>query len=83
MSSVEDVRAALEQVKDEINRARLSTATALRLVEEALAIVAEVESDHHETITPPEASRARGDLDRTLESLTGSEQAVDAVLSRL
>ncbi|AOS65789.1 hypothetical protein [Actinoalloteichus hymeniacidonis] len=83
MSGVEDVRAALEQVKDEINRARVCANTARRLVDEALAIIAGVESDHHERITPPQAGLVTADLDRTLESLSGSELAVDTVLSRL
>lgn len=82
-SSVTEVRAALGAVLDRLGGAARLVDLADSRVRDALAVLAELDAQHHEHVVPAELHRAEADLTHGRQLIGGSVTAVAAIESRL
>jgi hypothetical protein len=82
-STVTEVRAALGEVLDRLGAAAHLVALAQARVRDALAVLAELDGQHHETVVPAELHRAEADLTRGRQLIGGGVTAVAAIDARL
>lgn len=82
-STVIEVRAALGEVLDRLGGAVRLVDLAQARVLDALAVLAELDAQHHEALVPVELHRAEADLARGRQLIGGGVTAVAAVDARL
>ncbi len=83
IQSVAEIRAVLAEVNDRLGAAYQSTRTAQASIAQAIAVLAELDRQHHESLLPDELRRADDELSRGLASISGGADAVAAIDSRL
>jgi hypothetical protein len=82
-STVTEVRAALGEVLDRLGAAAQLVALAQARVRDALAVLAELDGHHHETVVPAELHSAEADLARGRQLIGGGVTAVAVIDARL
>ena len=82
-SSVTEVRAGLDKVLDRLGTASRLVDLAQVRVHDALAVLTELGTQHHESVVPPELHRAEADLTRGRQLIGGGATAVAAIDARL
>jgi hypothetical protein len=83
IQSVAEIRAVLAEVNDRIGAAYQSTRTAQASIAQAIALFAELDRHHHDSLLPDELRRADDELGRGLASISSGADAVAAIDSRL
>ncbi len=81
--SVYEIRAVLAEVNDRLGAAHQATRTAKTSIGQAIALLAELDRHHHDSLLPDELRRADEELTRGLASISGGADAVAAIDSRL
>lgn len=83
MSSIEQLRFALEQVREHLDEASACAGSARRLLAQAQTVLDDVDRDHHESLTPPEMRHADSEIDRALVLIAGAGAAIEEFAARL
>ncbi|AUS78419.1 hypothetical protein C1701_08600 [Actinoalloteichus sp. AHMU CJ021] len=83
MSAIEELRAALLTVVDDVRGASAGLLDVRQRTDRALALLGELSSDHHESLVPPEAQRAAEALEQLSLLVVQVETSVQSVLARL
>lgn len=81
--SIADVRAALAAVSDSLGSADQHARFARARIEEAVAVLTDLDREHSESLVPPELRRAGEQLDHGLAAINGSRDAVMDLNARL
>jgi hypothetical protein len=81
--SVEQLRAALAEVSDQLSTAYRYARTAQKGLAEVVALLTELDRSHHERLVPPELLRADQELTRGLGLIIGGAESVAAIDARL
>ena len=81
--SVDDVRAGLAQVVEHLGSAGRYAATAGHLIDDAVAVLAQLSEQHPESLVPVELRRAVDELQRGIGLIQGGSVAVTDIEARL
>lgn len=76
--SIGEVRAALEEVSEQLRTAYRCGRDAKEQLAEAIAVLTELERSHHEQVVPAELLRADQELTRGLGLISGGADSVAA-----
>ena len=83
MSSVAEVKVALEQVCEFLREAYRSVRSAQQALDEAVEILTESSSNHHESLLPPEFVRAKERFPDQLELMVVSLERIQRLAVEL
>ncbi len=81
--SVADVRAALAAVSESLGSADQHARFARDRIEEAVALLTDLDGEHSESLVPPQLLRAGEVLDHGLAAISGGRDAVAGLDARL
>jgi hypothetical protein len=81
--SVEELRAALAQVVDHLGTATRYAMRAGALIDDAVAVLAQLSEQHPESLVPAELNRASQDTARSLGLIQGGSMLVGDIEARL
>ena len=81
--SIAEVRAALAAVSESLGSAAQHARVARDRIEEAVAVLTELDREHSESLVPPELRRASEELDHGLAAIGGGRDAVADLHARL
>jgi exonuclease VII small subunit len=83
LSSLEQLRHALDQVREHLHDAYSYASSAQRLLAQARAVLDEVNRNHPEPLTPPEMRHADAEIDRALVLVASTADKVEEFAARI
>lgn len=81
--SLGEIRAGLQEVSERLREAYRCAKLAERGLAEAVAMLTDLDSSHHDQLVPPQLLRADQELARGLGLISGGADSVTAIESRL
>jgi hypothetical protein len=81
--SIAEVRAALAAVSESLGSAARHARIARDRLDDAVAVLTDLDREHPESLVPPELHRASAELDHGLAAIGGGRDAVAALDARL
>jgi hypothetical protein len=81
--SIAEVRAALAAVTESLDIAHQHARVARERLEEAVAVLTDLDGQHSESLVPPQLQRAGEELDNGLAAIGGGRDAVADLGARL
>jgi hypothetical protein len=81
--SIDDVRALLAQVAEQLGAAQKHAELARARIADATAVLSGLDEQHSETLVPEDLRRAADELDHGLELIGGGVMAVADIDARL
>lgn len=83
MTSIAEVQVALEQVCEQLRESYRTARGAQHDLDDAVAILAEVSETHHESLLPPEFTRAKERFPDVLELIVTTLERIQRLSAEL
>ncbi|MCP2262041.1 hypothetical protein LX15_005773 [Streptoalloteichus tenebrarius] len=83
MSSIAELRAALEAVREQLRVAHAASSSARESLEESRSLFLDVGRNHPEPLLPPELAKALDQVDHALSLVVAAITSLDGYATRL